>query len=227
MITFYDIHSILPRTAWNSHTWKVCYILNYKKIPYRTEYIEYPDIEGFSKKLGIPPTGTNFNGLPFYTLPAIHDSTTGITMADSFRIAKYLDATYPETPKVVIEDTEVLTIAFADNFNTEQEFCRTEAVSGKILEELMAMSKEEKAEGFKKTKEVLGQADGWFKSAGWEKKFIMGDKPTFADFSAAGPFISLRILLGEESEEWKEIASWHDGRWARLLEELKDWEVIV
>lgn len=41
--------------------------LNYKRLPYRVEYISYPDIEPMLKKLGFPPTSPTF---PNYTLPS-------------------------------------------------------------------------------------------------------------------------------------------------------------
>ena len=30
--------------AWSPNTWKVRSVLNYKKVPYQTEWIEFPDI---------------------------------------------------------------------------------------------------------------------------------------------------------------------------------------
>jgi glutathione S-transferase len=73
--------------------------LNYKGIPYRTEGNEFPDIEPLSKKLGIEPTNHNPDGSALYTLPAIHDSSTGVYIADSTAIAEYLEKTYPSFPK--------------------------------------------------------------------------------------------------------------------------------
>ncbi|KAF8994799.1 hypothetical protein BDQ17DRAFT_1524749 [Cyathus striatus] len=110
MITFYDIHSTAPKTAWSLMVWKIRYILNYKNLPYKTIYLEYPDIETTSKNLGIPPTATKVDGSPYYTLPAIHDSSTNKALADSLRIAQYLDATYPDTPAVVMKGTKCLVL---------------------------------------------------------------------------------------------------------------------
>ena len=58
------------------------------------------------------PTGTWPDGSPMYTLPAIHDPSTGTSVADSTAIARYLDATYPDTPRVIPEGTEAFREAF-------------------------------------------------------------------------------------------------------------------
>ncbi|RAL65694.1 hypothetical protein DID88_005362 [Monilinia fructigena] len=66
-------------------------LLNYKEIPYKTIWIEYPDITPTFKSLGITPNPT---GIP-YTIPTIRlpDSTYH---QDSYSIASTLDASYPD-----------------------------------------------------------------------------------------------------------------------------------
>ncbi|KAF8979309.1 hypothetical protein BDQ17DRAFT_1215757, partial [Cyathus striatus] len=108
MLTFYDIPSKVPGQAWSPTNWKVRFILNYKQLEYKTEWIEYPDIEAFCKQHGIPPTATKLDGTGYYTLPAIHDEKTGIYKADTIPIAQYLDMTYPDTPAVIPSGTETL-----------------------------------------------------------------------------------------------------------------------
>jgi hypothetical protein len=53
------------------------YSLNYKGIPYKTVWLEYEEIEPFSKRLGALPTSNKPDGRPHYTLPMIHDPATG------------------------------------------------------------------------------------------------------------------------------------------------------
>ena len=123
VIVFYDIPSSLPHKAWSPNTWKtryasssshsilrallhppvVRYLLNIKGIPYRTQWIEYPDIADHVKSLGVPPTepGT----LTPYTLPAIYDPKTKRVVAESFNIAAYLDDEYPDTPAIMPKET--------------------------------------------------------------------------------------------------------------------------
>jgi glutathione S-transferase len=91
--------------------WYDRWVLNYKKLPYRTVWVEYPDIKPLSLEIGASPTSYDPDGTPFYTLPAIHDPNTGKSISDSFDIAQYLDATYPERP-VLPSGTEGLQNAF-------------------------------------------------------------------------------------------------------------------
>ena len=63
--------------------------LNYKRLPYRTEWVEYPDIEATLRAIGGAPTAkVSLNDgsggkKDHYTLPAIHDSHTNAVITDS------------------------------------------------------------------------------------------------------------------------------------------------
>ena len=65
-------------------------MLNYKSIPYKTHWLEYPDIEPHFKSLSIPP---NQEGTP-YTIPAI-TLPDGTHVMDSQTIALALEKRYP------------------------------------------------------------------------------------------------------------------------------------
>ena len=133
-IILYDIPYSLPGT-WSAHVckarwktflyfffqhecplkteeWHLRTVFNYKGISHRTEWVEIPDIEPLSKKLGINPTGRKKDGSPYYTLPAIYDPATGAAIADSFAIAEYLEDAYPETPSVFPKESAALQKAF-------------------------------------------------------------------------------------------------------------------
>ncbi|TFK22734.1 hypothetical protein FA15DRAFT_505041 [Coprinopsis marcescibilis] len=108
MITLYDIPAIPPLSAWSPNTWKTRFTLNYKDLPYKTEWIEYPDITPLYKEHNIAPTGFYPDGSAYHSLPVIKDedeSTGEVTyVAESLEIAKYLDKKYPAAPKVVLEE---------------------------------------------------------------------------------------------------------------------------
>ena len=53
----------------------------------------------------------------------------------------------------------------------------------------------------------------------------MGDTVSWADFFLSAFLMFLmyfKTVLGEDSEELKELASWNEGRWKDLLHALRD-----
>jgi glutathione S-transferase len=74
------------------------FLLNYKGLPYKTEWVLHENVKANNQALGLEPTSTQF---PQWTLPAIRDARPGtepVAIADSVKIADYLEATYPERP---------------------------------------------------------------------------------------------------------------------------------
>ncbi|KAJ7067615.1 hypothetical protein C8F01DRAFT_980401 [Mycena amicta] len=113
-IVFYDNPSTHLRIVWSPNTLKTRYALNFKGLTYMTKWIEYPDIEGLVKDLGGRPTRAKADGRPHDTLPMIHDPSTGETVTDSFKIAVYLDKTYPDTPLLMPSGAFPLLRAFEE-----------------------------------------------------------------------------------------------------------------
>jgi glutathione S-transferase len=260
MIVFYDLPSILPGKAYSLNTWKVRlvlqllsqkkkttsnpnrFILNYKGIPHRTEWIEYPDIEPHSKSLGIKPTGKKPDGSPFYTLPAIHDPSTGTSLADSYLIAEYLEETYPNTPSIFPHGTKSLQHAFQfSSFGERLGFIRSVILASIYLklgtqrnQEYFRRAKElafggqrtleemraEKEALWDKFRDGLNKIDECLAKTDDKGPFVMGDTISWADFYISGYLMSFKVVWGEDSEEWKDIASWNEGRWENLLRAL-------
>jgi len=95
-IILYDIPTKDDK-PWSPNTWKTRMALNYKRIPFTTEWVEYPDIAGKLQGLLIP---ANTTGTP-YTCPAItvtSSSSPPLHIMESTAIATYLDETYPSRP---------------------------------------------------------------------------------------------------------------------------------
>lgn len=88
------------------------FALNVKGIPYRTEWISYPDISRTFQDIGFKPTGATADGTPLYTCPAITDPNTvaPVLVAESTDIALYLDSTYSHVtrhgPRLFPEGTQ-------------------------------------------------------------------------------------------------------------------------
>ena len=227
-------HDLIPR-----------YILNLKGIPYKTEWVECPDIEPLCKKLGIPPTSKNADGSDLYTIPAIHDLSTGVYISDSVLIAEYLDKTYPYTPQVFPHHTHALQAAFTAAFESNlgalwkfivpatyamhtprgQEHVRRtmEKSFGKVLEDIAPKGECAVAE-WAQFRDGMGKVDAWYAKNGGQGPFLLGETPSWGDIVVASYLIWLRVVWGEDSQQWKDISSWNDGRWAAIIKALKKYE---
>ncbi|KAF9063083.1 hypothetical protein BDP27DRAFT_1335619 [Rhodocollybia butyracea] len=245
MITLYDFDS-KTKHPWNVSVWKARYSLNFKKVPYKTIWIEYPDIEPTMKKLGARPTSLRGDGSPMYTLPVIHDDSTGAIISDSALIAEYLDKTYPTSTELIPRGTHTLQAAFRGLIESKMfplgllvvpELIR-EVVNGPSAEYMTShylpkfgisdlatwtLSEEQRIAEWDKVKELLGSVHVMMKA---EDKWIMGDEISFADFAVASVFEMIKAAVGKGSEDWKRVLSWHDGRWDRMMTELERYRAI-
>ncbi|USP74187.1 glutathione s-transferase [Curvularia clavata] len=96
-------------TAWSLNPFKTRMILNYKKIDYVTEWIEYPDVAPKLKSFGIPPNPEDAPGrFTDYSIPAIKYAD-GTYQMDSWPIAQSLEKQYP-TPSLHLDDPIVIKI---------------------------------------------------------------------------------------------------------------------
>ncbi|TFK37896.1 hypothetical protein BDQ12DRAFT_666506 [Crucibulum laeve] len=220
MITFYDIASTV--------------FVELQTIPYKTEWIEWSDIESVCKRMGIPPSTKKADGSDFYTLPAIYDPSTNTGVSDSLVIAAYLDKTYPNKPTLLPAGTEALHAAFVDAFVSKMGSFRLflsvmlkrlspstvdffissrPAILGRPFLGIIPVGDELQAE-WKNLEASLSTVDGWYQRNGGGP-FIMGDKPTFADFVVGG-LLGLGKALSDDIPEWKDVLEWNDRRWKKL-----------
>jgi len=247
-IIFYDIPSTNPGSAFSPNTFRIRYTLNFKGIPYKTEWVELPDIQPLCKKLGIPPTSKKADGSDHYTLPAIHDPSTGVSIADSILIAEYLEKTYPDTPKVFPNNTLALQATFVDalggnlsamfkfavpvicsslNPRSEEYFRRTrEKAFGKAIEEVAPKGEAADAE-WAKLKDGLTKVDAWYAKNGGKGPFLLGETASWGDIVFASFLMTARTLWGEDSQQWKDISSWNNGRWAGIIDALQKYATVV
>ncbi|KAL0566528.1 hypothetical protein V5O48_015483 [Marasmius crinis-equi] len=240
MITLYDAGPTLysdKTLGFSPFVKMIIFTLRYKNLPYKIIEVGYDEIESTAKSIGAPPTRSKPDGSPKYTLPIIQDSTTGKVVSDSFKIAVYLDQTYPDTPKVVPDGTLVLQSVFADTLFKHYVYpvflASRQVINTLLGEETLAaqlrilgdefvnpkLSPEEEKQEWGKVEasfEFLGKAYGEQKGP-----FVMGgDKPTFADFVVAGFLVFLRETYGKDSEKWKEVSGWAGGRVGALCSEV-------
>lgn len=191
-------------------------------------------------KIGAPPTKKQPNGSPLYTLPVIFDDSTGVVIADSFHIAEYLDATYPETLRLFPPGTKALQTAFITAFlstlrsvvpfvgpktprilNSTSRAYYVETRFGSRKVEVP--EGEERDKQWEKVKSEFGVLDGWMQKEG---PFIMGRDVTFADIVIASYLIWMRTVLGEDSPDWYEINGWFVGRWDIFLGTFEGYKIV-
>ncbi|KAK7690189.1 hypothetical protein QCA50_006840 [Cerrena zonata] len=248
-IILYDIPGKNPKyTAWSPSTWKTRYGLAYKGLPFKTEWVEYPDIESLCKKLGAPPTWKNDDGSPLYTLPVIYDPSTKTVVEESFKIAKYLDKTYPNTPRLIPDNTaalqsgfrmgfelnvteplwDLVVLAACNNLNprSQEFFRRTREANGKKLE-TYASPGEVHDMALKKVETGLKKVSQWFDHNDGTGPFVMGDIISHADFALAGRLMWGKVVWGEDSEDWRAIMGFENGRWERYMKALEKYEVLT
>jgi glutathione S-transferase len=237
------------RLSRNTHSSCIqSYVLNFKGISYQTVWVEGSKIESVCKRIGANPTSRNSDGSPCYTVPVIHDPNTDRIVSDSAVIAEYLDITYPGTPAVFPDGSKALQMAFQYAFrqatlmplvlilsmacmrvlDTENQLWyrkgREEWLGLKL--EDMSPPGEKRLGQFKDLENALAIVGSWYdKSDQSGGGFIMGDVMSYADITVCSWLMWAKKTLGEQSEEWSRILSWHDRRWARLMDRLSKYEV--
>ncbi|KAI0916153.1 hypothetical protein AcV5_003167 [Taiwanofungus camphoratus] len=101
LITLYDVPSTIPQ-PWAPNIWRIRFILNYKRLHYRTVWVEFSEVEATLRAIGAPPTSRRSDGRAVYTLPVILDPLRSIAsptvLSNANIIAEYLEITYPARP---------------------------------------------------------------------------------------------------------------------------------
>ncbi|RDW56527.1 hypothetical protein BP6252_14131 [Coleophoma cylindrospora] len=211
-IVLYDL-ACTKNVCFSPTVWRIRFMLNYKHIPYRTVFLEFPDIEPTLKGFGLVP-GESVSGGPKnkYTVPAIQHVSTSTYVMDSASIAPFLESTYPDPPVPLtselgreIEAKARAVVGKAFYFSVmpremdilspraQEYFRRTrEASLGHPLEDLLNPEKE--AQGWSAMGEdirAVGELMLTHKAAG---PFVLGAQPSYTDFFIAGSLQSARMV---------------------------------
>ncbi|EGR52654.1 uncharacterized protein TRIREDRAFT_53153, partial [Trichoderma reesei QM6a] len=96
-IVLYDL-ACVKNICFSPIVWRIRLMLNYKRIPYTTVFLEMPDIEPTLRELGLPPHDPASGNKSNYTVPAIQHLPTNSYIMDSKTIAEFLESTYPDPP---------------------------------------------------------------------------------------------------------------------------------
>ncbi|EIN12887.1 hypothetical protein PUNSTDRAFT_50105 [Punctularia strigosozonata HHB-11173 SS5] len=240
-IIFYDIVAQKTKAeerAWCPNAWVTRLTLGFKGLPFKTVWVEYPDIADLCKKIGAAPTGTR-DGLPLYTLPVIQDPSTGKVISDTFAIAEYLDETYPDRPTLMPKGTRGLQWAFTytatqmaigpyrDNMMLavykqlrprSQEYFRAtrEKALGSKLEELSVGVK--RVERWATAEAGFAKLLNIIKKNGEGSQYFMGDTVSFADLFIVAWLEWVKQALG--GEEWELVRKWNGGFWGQFVDSI-------
>ncbi|KAF9583079.1 hypothetical protein BGW38_010294 [Lunasporangiospora selenospora] len=96
-MSFYDIAMNQPSNCCAPNPWKSRLALNFKNIDYSTIWVSMPDITRVRRGLDMDASRKFGDGTDFYTLPVLVDPNTNSKIGDSFDIAIYLQAKYPNS----------------------------------------------------------------------------------------------------------------------------------
>ena len=224
--------------------------MNIKGLPYKTEWVEYPDLEAVCKKIGAEPTHSVFDKI-MYTLPVIYDPNTKTAVSDSGAIVRYLDRTYPNAgPILVPAELDALHRAFDAAFNgaifgggdlgpisaagmcaelpprSAEYFRSTREVFLGPLEDAAPLGSEKRAKYWKGAEKTFTTIAGWFGTGpGGEEKlrFRGGEEICYADISIAAVLKGLEKAI--PADEWQvTVMAWDGGRWARFMAAFREYE---
>lgn len=190
-----------PR-CWSLNPWKARLALNYKGVPYKTEWTEYPDIADKFKKFGIPKNDPNVNPNAEFSCPAAR-FPDGSYVMDSRKIAETLDKLVPQpslhTDRADVIDRVQSTVLACQGAlgpllmpavpnllppRSAEYFHTTRAKRfGMPLPEFAKSDKggenawKNAEPHFAKLKDILGEKSG---------PYVLGEEVSFADFIIAG-----------------------------------------
>lgn len=71
---------------------------------------------------------------------------------------------------------------------------------------------EEKVKAWKAVEKIFDTLHGWLSKS--QGEFFMGKTVSFADFVVGATLQFMKITYGEDSEEWNDVMTWNNGRWA-------------
>ncbi|KAK6440252.1 hypothetical protein LTR95_003517 [Oleoguttula sp. CCFEE 5521] len=206
-VVLYDL-ACIEGERFSPVVWRIRLMLNYKQIPYRTIFVEFPDIEPTLKALDIPST----LGEKKYSVPAIHHLPSNKYIMDSDAISKLLESTYPKPSIQLSSDLGTKIEAHGRAFlgpvlsitvppreidhlspRAAEFFRRTrEARWGRTLESLIEGDNEEQA--WAAAHEGLKEQDKLIKTHRAEGPFVLGAKPSYTDFFTVGVMESTRMV---------------------------------
>jgi len=239
MITLYDVPSTVPQ-PWAPNIWRIRFILNFKRLPYRTVWVDFSEVEATLKSLGAPPTAVRADGKQLYTLPVIIDTLRSRSqptiLSNAATIAEYLESSYPARP-VYPEGSRALQSLFVhfiqDVFakpllpilvplSHQRLPERSQAhFPGQVnYQQLTGPQREQAWRAVKDQFDFLAALLDKNSGGDGDGVVAMGREVSYADFALCSVLIWIEKVSPHDG--WSRVRQWHGGRWARLWERCKD-----
>lgn len=225
------------------------FILNYKRLPYRTVWVEFPDVEATLRSVGALPSAVRSDGRPLYTLPVIVDPLRSPmapeVLSNTNKIAEYLESTYPARP-VFPEGSRALQTLFVHYI--QEVFARP------LLPIMVPLSHQRLPErsqshfrgmpGYSSPGGIISTSlpPGPQREQAWQavheqfdflamildknsgdgdRTVAMGRELTYADFALCSVLIWIERMAAHDG--WSRIRQWNGGRWVRLYERCREY----
>ena len=162
----------------------------------------------------------------------------------------YLDKTYPtHGPALIPAGTDALHVAFTHAFastaaqpmlrimmpatydvldpRSQAYFKRTREAWFKCpLDELAPKGSARRREIWDAVRDGFGTVAKWLPADEEERLLFGGEQIIYADVTVAAFLKWMQVILGQESEEWKDALTWDGGRWARFLSKFDQYGAV-
>ncbi|KAF9531480.1 hypothetical protein CPB83DRAFT_106535 [Crepidotus variabilis] len=234
-LILYDVRGQCDQ-SWLPSIWRIRLILNYKRIPYKTEWISFQDVENTLRELHVPPTSQRSDGRDVYTLPVLWDQGRRKFVSDTNRIAEYLEGISPARP-VFPEGSKALQSLFV--------YFVQEVFSKPLLPIMVPLSHQQLPDPaqnyFRPGQPPANMLTGHQREQQWravQAQFdfldgiiskndndgdgvvVMGRDLSYADFAVCAVLLWIKRMAGNDG--WARVRTWNNGRWERLLDRCRE-----
>ena len=207
--------------------------MNFKRLPYRTQWIEPTEIDRVMRSLNAPPTARHPDGRALYTLPVINDQVNGRVVSNASTIAEYLEAVYPARPLIPDGCCSLQTL-FVHYLHVE--FSRpllpvmiTHRSQAQFYPGLPPIEPcppgPHREQAWRKIREnfdfLSSILDKNKSDVGGDGDLTTGRELTYADLTLCSILIWIERVSPQEG--WSRIRTWNGGRWTRLMERCREY----
>ncbi|KAH6905067.1 hypothetical protein BKA70DRAFT_1506064 [Coprinopsis sp. MPI-PUGE-AT-0042] len=203
--TLYDVRGSTSQ-AWAPNVWRIRFILNYKRVPYRTVWLEINEVEAAMHRIGAPASGVRPDGS--LNTPARPVFPEGSRAVQSLFV-HYVQEVFSK-PLLAL----MVPLSHQHLPGHPPPPHGTHALSGPQQELAWKAVKEQ----FDFLAAILDKNVGDQRGDG---VVVMGRDLSYADFALCSVLVWIERVAGRET--WRMVREWNGGRWRRLWERCREW----